>query len=49
MKHRYEPFWFDQALGLEQQVTVSALRADTTADICIVGGGALPVCGPPLS
>ncbi|ANG62928.1 FAD-dependent oxidoreductase [Marinobacterium aestuarii] len=39
MKHRYEPFWFDQALGLEQQVTVSALRADTTADICIVGGG----------
>ena len=33
------PFWFDEALKHEGEPAVQPLQGDTTADVCIVGGG----------
>lgn len=35
----YQPFWFDDALGIEQPERTAPLGGETSADICIVGGG----------
>ncbi|MCJ8350284.1 FAD-dependent oxidoreductase [Moritella sp.] len=39
----FQPFWFQQAMDLEEDyrngVQPQALTADTVADVCIVGGG----------
>lgn len=33
------PYWFDEALKQEREPEVQPLRGDTSADVCIVGGG----------
>ncbi|MEH6548138.1 MAG: FAD-dependent oxidoreductase, partial [Sneathiella sp.] len=35
----FQPFWFAQALQRETSVSPISLTKDTTADVCIVGGG----------
>ena len=36
---RFQPFWFDEAIKLEGRDARAFLGSETTADICIVGGG----------
>jgi len=38
-KAHCQPFWLSAALALENPLTVTPLSGDTSADVCIVGGG----------
>jgi len=34
-----QPFWFSEALALEEPIKITPLNGDTSTDVCIVGGG----------
>ena len=36
---RFQPFWFDEAIKIEGSEARVSLAGETTADICIIGGG----------
>ncbi len=36
---KQRPFWLEQALAAQEQCPVIPLRGETSADVCIVGGG----------